>query len=113
MAFLDADGSEPKQTDWHKETDMHWHDKAWWVNSESLYALALAAVESGRADLFDHFLALHAWCQEHFFDAEYGEWYAELYRDGLPKLADKGTLWKAAYHLPRSLMKIMQLFEGV
>ena len=38
---------------------------------------------------------------------------AELYRDGTPKLTDKGTPWKAAYHLPRALMHIMQLFDGV
>ena len=98
--------------DWHKETNMLWHDKAWWVHSESLYALALAAVESDRRDFFDRFLDLHVWCQEHFYDHDYGEWYPELYRDGRPKLTDKGTPWKAAYHLPRALMKLMQLFES-
>ncbi len=112
VAFLDADGHEPKQMDWHKETGMRWDDKPWWVHSESLYALALAAVESQRRDLFERFLDLHAWCRQHFFDPEYGEWYPELYRDGRPKLTDKGTPWKAAYHLPRALMKLMQLFEA-
>jgi N-acylglucosamine 2-epimerase len=112
VSFVDVEGGEPEQTDWHKETNMVWHDKVWWVHSESLYALALAAVETGRADLFDRFLALHEWCRRNFYDAEYGEWYPELYRDGSPKLTDKGTLWKAAYHLPRALMKIMQLFEA-
>ena len=111
VSFLDASGAEPRQMDWHKETNMSWHDKVWWVHSESLYALALAAVESDRRDFFDRFLDLHAWCQEHFYDHDYGEWYPELYRDGRPKLTDKGTPWKAAYHLPRALMKLMQLFE--
>ena len=37
----------------------------------------------------------------------------KTHRDGRPKLTDKGTVWKAAYHLPRALMKIMQLFERV
>jgi N-acylglucosamine 2-epimerase len=112
VSFLDVSGIEPRQMDWHKEINMMWHDKAWWVHSESLYALALAAVESGRRDFLDRFLDLHTWCQKHFFDPEYGEWYPELYRDGGPKLTDKGTPWKAAYHLPRALMKLMQLFES-
>ena len=112
VAFLDAGGREPKQMDWHKETNMLWHDKPWWVHSEALYALALAAVETNSREYFERFLDLHRWCREHFFDTEFGEWYPELFRDGRPKLTDKGTLWKAAYHLPRALMKLMQLFEA-
>ena len=61
---------------------------------------------------FERFVDLHDWCWKYFHDAEYGEWYAELYRDGTVKLADKGTVWKAAYHLPRALLKITRLFEN-
>ncbi len=111
VSFLDASGAEPKQMDWHKETNLMWHDKAWWVHSESLYTLALATVLRGGPGDWDRFIDLHHWCREYFYDDEYGEWYPELYRDGSPKLTDKGTLWKAAYHLPRALMKIMQLLE--
>lgn len=111
VAFVDANGQEPKQMDWHKETNMLWHDKAWWVHSEALYALALAAVEADSQEIFDRFFDLHQWCQRHFHDREYGEWYAELWRDGRPKNDHKGTPWKAAYHLPRALMLTMKLFE--
>ena len=111
FAYLDADGDVPKQMDWHKETGMEWHDKPWWVFTESMYALALAAVETGRDDMFGRFVELHEWSQKYCYDREYGEWYAEYYRDGRPKLTDKGTPWKSAYHLPRSLMKVMQLFD--
>ena len=112
FSFLDADGGEPPQTAWHKETNMSWSDKVWWVHSEALYTLALCWMETGDPTWRERFLDLHAWCWERFHDSEYGEWYPELYRDGTPKLTDKGTLWKAAYHLPRSLMKIMMLFES-
>ena len=111
FSFLDANGQQPTQMDWHKETQMSWDDKVWWVHSEALYALALAAVETDSREFYDRFLALHEWCQQHFYDAEYGEWYPELYRDGRPKKTDKGTLWKAAYHLPRALMYLALLFE--
>ena len=111
-AFVDLKGGRPKQTDWHKETGMLWDDKNWWAHSEALYATALAAVQTGRQDLGEIFMNLHAWCWNHFYDEEHGEWYPELYRDGTIKLADKGTLWKAAYHLPRALLKLADLFSG-
>jgi len=112
VAFLDADGREPKQMDWHKETDARWDDKVWWVHSEALVTLAMAAVETGRAEWVRRFLDMHTWCQRRFYDREYGEWYAELHRDGTPKNTNKGTMWKAAYHLPRALMKIMLVLEN-
>jgi len=76
-----------------------------------LHTLALAVVHRGHESDLDRFLDLHNWCQKHFYDPEYGEWYAELHRDGTPKLTDKGTIWKAAYHLPRALMKIAGAFS--
>jgi len=113
FSYLDSRGGEPLRTDWHRETGMLWHDKAWWVHAEALYARALAALETGSAERFGQFLELHDWCQKHFYDPLYGEWYAELWRDGRPKNDHKGTLWKAAYHLPRALMKLALLFERV
>jgi N-acylglucosamine 2-epimerase len=112
FSFLDANGEEPKQMDWHKETNSLWHDKVWWVHSEALYALALCALETKSEERLKNYLDLHEWCQKHFYDPEYGEWYQALWRDGSPKISDKGTLWKAAYHLPRALMRIMTLFES-
>ena len=109
--FMDASGREPLQMDWHKETNTSWTDKVWWVHSETLCALGLMAVETGSDVWMQRFLALHEWCQRHFYDPEYGEWYAELFRDGTPKLTDKGTLWKTAYHLPRALLNLARLFE--
>lgn len=109
VAFVDASGAIPMQMDWHKQTNLQWHDKVWWVHSEALYALALAAVCSGRSDMWERFLQLHDWCQEYFHDRQFGEWYPELYRDGRPKQTDKGTPWKAAYHLPRALLKVLLL----
>lgn len=113
FSFLDSSGEEPHQKDWHKEANMMWHDKCWWAHSETLCTLALCAEQTGEDLWWNRFLDMHAWCRDHFYDPEYGEWYPELYRDGSPKLTDKGTPWKAAYHLPRSLMKIAQLFGGI
>jgi N-acylglucosamine 2-epimerase len=115
FSYVDAFSGEPEQTTWFKETGMAWHDKAFWVHSESLYTLALAAAQARdpaqRAAFWRGFLDLHAFCQKYFFDPEYGEWYTELFRDGRPKLTDKGTIWKAAYHVPRGIMFTALLLE--
>ena len=109
--ILDRGGGEPTGYDPRASYDEAWDDKVWWVHSESLYAILLAASLSQRPDLDARFLALHAWSQEHFHDPVHGEWYAYLHRDGTPKVTDKGTWIKAAFHVPRNLMQIMLLLE--
>lgn len=110
-SYTTANSDEPKQTDWNKETGMSWHDKNFWVNAEAVYMTALAAVEKESEEHLDRFLRQHEWCQKYMFDPEYGEWYTELYRDGRIKLSDKGTLWKAAYHVPRAIMLTHKAFK--
>jgi len=83
---------------------MQWSDKNFWVNAEALYTLALTALVKDDQTWFDHFIKQHEWCQKYFYDPEYGEWYAELNRDGSVKNPDKGTMWKSAYHVPRALL---------
>lgn len=88
-----------------------WDTKIWWVHCEALYALALAALTADDADLWQAFLDQHAYWQRTFADREYGEWYAYLDRDGAPRVADKGTWIKSAFHIPRALMKLTLLLE--
>jgi len=111
VAFLDALGAEPVQTEWRRETGMRWDDEVRWVHSEALYCLALCAVELESDKWFGRFLELHEWCWAHFNDEEFGEWYPQLSRDGTPKNTDKGTLWKAAYHVPGALLNVALILE--
>ena len=48
----------------------------------------------------------------HFADRENGEWYTEVDRDGGVVNADKGTLLKGPFHLPRMLFGMMSLAEN-
>jgi N-acylglucosamine 2-epimerase len=109
--ILDQTGAKPRGYDPRASFNEAWDDKVWWVHSETLYALLLAAVQTGREDLYARFLSLHDWCQRYLHDATYGEWYAYLHRDGSPKVTDKGNWIKAAFHVPRNLMQIMLLLE--
>ncbi len=111
FSYVAAGSDEPKQTDWNKETGIAWHDKNFWVNAEAIYMTALAALERETEEHLERFIKQHDWCQRFLFDPEYGEWYTELFRDGSIKLSDKGTLWKAAYHVPRAIMLTHKAFD--
>lgn len=114
LAFTDYRGNPPPGVvdvvnDWGER----WDDKIWWVHSEALYATALAAVVLDDQWFMDRFLELHDYCRRHFWDSEYGEWYCYLNRDNTPRVTDKGNWIKAAYHIPRNLLKLSLLFERV
>ena len=111
-SFLDMEGKEPVPLDWHKATNSLWDDKVWWVNAESLCAFANAYALTGkgryRAMLEDQW----DFCRNHFYDPQYGEWYERLHPDGSVKVADKGTSWKCAFHLGRSLITAIRALEA-
>jgi N-acylglucosamine 2-epimerase len=90
-----------------------WDDKVWWVHSETLYTLLLAATETNNKIFFDRFISLHDWTRKHFIDDKYGEWYAYLNRDASPRIPDKGNWIKCAFHVPRNIMQIMLLLEKI
>jgi N-acylglucosamine 2-epimerase len=103
-SYLDAEGGEPQPLDWHKETNSLWDDKVWWVNSEALCAFANAFALSGEQKYLKMFENQWNFCKANFHDSEFGEWYERLNPDGSVKVSDKGTPWKCAFHLARSLI---------
>lgn len=110
-SYRDITKGVPKQLDWNKETNMSWDDKNFWVNAEALAVSSTVFSETLNNDDFNKYIDLSDWTYKHFFDRIHGEWYAELYKDGSVKLADKGTIWKAAYHVPRGIYLSMLAFE--
>ncbi len=113
FSYLNAEGGIPEPFDWHKETNTAWDDKIWWVNCESLCCFAMSYAASMDQKYLEMFEKQYDFCMKHFFDTEFGEWYERLYRDGSVKVADKGTKWKCAYHLTRSLVQIVTAFERI
>lgn len=110
-SYRDIKNQTPKQFDWNKETNMSWDDKNFWVNAETIAVTSTVFAETRDLKNFSQFLNISNWTYENFFDQTFGEWYTELYRDGSIKLSDKGTIWKAAYHVPRGIMIAMQEFK--
>lgn len=88
-------------------------DKVDWVNCESLYAFALAAVFGKDEAAPERFRQLHQFCQMHFKPEKGGDWYPVLNREGTPLRRNKGGKHRVAFHVPRALMNLSLLFETV
>ena len=101
--YVDVEGKPPEQLEW----DM----KLWWPHTEALYATLLAHHLTGESKYLDWYERIHAWAFEHFADAEHGEWYGYLHRDGSISVPVKGSMWKGAFHLPRTLWLCLNLLE--
>jgi N-acylglucosamine 2-epimerase len=89
------------------EADM----KLWWPHSEALYALLLAWALTGRADLAAWYERMHTYTFNHFPDAEQGEWFGYLNRDGSRLWTAKANGWKGFFHIPRVLFRGYQLLD--
>jgi N-acylglucosamine 2-epimerase len=103
--FMDAEGHPPQQ--------LEWDQKLWWVHSESLVALAIAFRLTGRSDCWEWYQKMHDYTWSHFADAEQGEWFGYLNRQGEVLLNLKGGKWKGCFHVPRSLYLCWQQFEAI
>ncbi|WP_427160857.1 AGE family epimerase/isomerase [Aliinostoc sp. HNIBRCY26] len=103
--FMDADGHPPQQ--------LEWDQKLWWVHLESLVALAMGYRLTGRAECWEWYQKMHDYTWSHFADAEYGEWFGYLNRQGEVLLNLKGGKWKGCFHVPRAMYLCWQQFEAL
>jgi N-acylglucosamine 2-epimerase len=101
--FMDADGHPPQQLEWDR--------KLWWVHVETLVALAMGYRLTGREECWTWYQRVHEYTWKHFADAEYGEWFGYLNRQGEVLLDLKGGKWKGCFHVPRALLMCWQQFE--
>ncbi len=101
--FMDADGHPPQQ--------LEWNQKLWWVHVETLVALAMGYRLTGRAECWTWYQQVHEYTWTHFADAEHGEWFGYLDRQGEVLLDLKGGKWKGCFHVPRALLMCWREFE--
>ena len=105
LYFVDVDGR-PLQEYWH---DM----KFWWPQNEAILATLLAYQLTGDAKYADWHTQIHDWAYGRFPDAQFGEWYGYLHRDGRISSRLKGNLWKGPFHLPRMQLICSKLLDPV
>ncbi len=101
--FRDLDG---------KPVQDYWHDmKFWWPQSEAITATLMAYRLTGETRHADRHRQIHDWAHARFPDADHGEWFGYLHRDGRLSVGLKGNLWKGPFHVPRMQLVCWQLIE--
>lgn len=92
---------------------LEWDQKLWWVHVEAMITFAKGYLHTGNEACATWFKRLHDYTWSHFPDAEFGEWYGYLNRQGEVLLPLKGGKWKGCFHVPRGLYQLWQTMEKI
>ena len=88
---------------------LEWDQKLWWVHVETLIALLKGYYHTGDSRCLEWFNKVHEYTWSHFPDAEFGEWFGYLNRQGEVLLPLKGGKWKGCFHVPRGLFQCSKI----
>lgn len=87
--------------------------KFWWPQCETIIASLYAYLGTGDEKYLYRHERISEWTYAHFPDAEYGEWYGYLHRDGKVAQPAKGNLYKGPFHIPRMMIKGYMLCQEI
>ena len=79
--------------------------KFWWPQCEAIIASLYAYKLTHDSRYLEMHRQVSEWAYAHFADAEMGEWYGYLHRDGTVAQPAKGNLFKGPFHVPRMMIK--------
>lgn len=87
--------------------------KEWWVQMEGLNSLLLMHEKYGReTDIyFKAFQLQWRFIRDYQIDAQFHGVYQMVGPDGVPTQANKGQIWKAAYHDGRALLNVTERLQ--
>ena len=106
LYFVDCLGNPPEAY----EHDM----KLWWPHDEILISALMLYKDTGKEEYLEKWFRTLDYVQKHFSDPENGEWYGYLRRDGLPTMpSTKGSTFKGPFHLPRMLIAVDKMLDGL
>ncbi|MGL2992821.1 AGE family epimerase/isomerase [Flavobacterium sp. TSSA_36] len=95
-----------------KPVQEYWQDmKFWWPHNEVIIATLLAFTMTGNEKYAQWHKMVHEYAYEKFHDAQNGEWFGYLHRDGTIAQTAKGNLYKGPFHLPRQEWYCLQILE--
>ena len=103
--FMDIKGHPPQQ--------LEWDQKLWWVHIETIISLLKGYLLTGDIRCWQWFEKVHTYTWAHFPDAENGEWFGYLNRQGEILLPMKGGKWKGCFHVPRGLYQCWKTLEAI
>ena len=87
--------------------------KFWWPQCEAIISSLYAYLATGDEKYLYRHERISEWTYAHFPDAEYGEWYGYLHRDGTVAQPAKGNLFKGPFHIPRMMIKSYMLCQEI
>lgn len=106
LYFVDCKGLPPEAY----EHDM----KLWWPHNEILISTIMLYRFTKKEEYLDKFYMTLDYCQKHFSDPEFGEWYGYLRRDGLPTMpSTKGSTFKGPFHMPRCMVMVDKTIDAI
>ena len=79
--------------------------KFWWPQTEAIIASLYAYKLTRDEKYLKRHKVISDWTYAHFPDAEFGEWYGYLHRDGTVAQTAKGNIFKGPFHIPRMMVK--------
>ncbi len=87
--------------------------KEWWVQMEGLNSLLLMHEKYGRETelYFKAFQRQWQFIKDYQTDAQFHGLYTLIGPDGIPANANKGQIWKAAYHDGRALLNVTERLQ--
>lgn len=87
--------------------------KFWWPQTETIIASLYAYLASGEERYLHIHKQISDWTYSHLPDAEYGEWFGYLHRDGTVAQPAKGNIFKGPFHIPRMMIKGYMLCQEI
>ena len=87
--------------------------KFWWPQCETIISSLYAYLGTGDEKYLYRHERISEWTYAHFPDAEYGEWYGYLHRDGTVAQPAKGNLFKGPFHIPRMMIRSYMLCNDI
>lgn len=88
-------------------------EKIWWVQCEAMVAFLLGYLVFGEREYWQAFQQVASFCMTHLHDPDHGEWFPSAEEDGTPRRTDKGSGWKAAYHVTQACCYAQQYLSEV
>lgn len=83
--------------------------KFWWPQTEAIIANLYAYKLTGDEKYLKRHRQISEWTYAHFPDRQYGEWFGYLHRDGSVAQPAKGNIFKGPFHIPRMMIKCIEL----
>jgi N-acylglucosamine 2-epimerase len=87
--------------------------KFWWNQCEAIIATLMAYQLTGDEKYARWHQMAHDWAYARFPDAEHGEWFGYLHRDGRLSSPVKATVYKTPFHIPRMQLMCWQMLESM